>query len=141
MSTKSIKSYRDLIRLPTFEERLDYLRLKGTVGKATFGIERYLNQDFYHSTIWKQIRHRVITRDEACNLGLKDYDIRGLIYVHHIDPITIEDLADGADKVFDLDNLICCDLMTHNAIHYGTEVKYPPTVTERRRNDTCPWRV
>lgn len=134
------KTYRRLRRLRSFKDRYDYLRLKGTVGLATFGYDRYLNQVLYKSDRWLKTRDDIIIRDEGCDLGLEGYEIQGRIIVHHMNPITIRDIELERDCVFDPDGLICTSLRTHNAIHYGDESLLPQLPITRRRNDTCPWK-
>ena len=134
-----IKTYRDLRRLTTFEERFEYLRLGGIVGESKFGFDRYLNQTFYHSNEWRHTRRGIILRDEGCDLGIPDREIHGQLLIHHINPITIEDLENGADCVFDPDNLITTMMETHNAIHYGDILLLPKLPIDRRKNDTCLW--
>lgn len=134
-----IKSYRELIRLPTFEERFAYLKMGGSVGRETFGFDRYLNQAFYNSREWKRTRRDIIVRDESCDLGIFDREIFGKIVIHHINPITIEDLENGDWCVFDPNNLICTSPNTHNAIHYGDESLLSLLPKERRRGDTKLW--
>ena len=138
--TAIIKSYRELRRLQTFEERFDYLRLKGIVGESTFGYDRYLNQMLYKSSEWRDSRREVILRDEACDLGIKGYEIESQILIHHMNPISIEDIESGNEDIFNLDFLICTTQNTHRAIHYGDEslLLKPPIV--RRPNDTTLWR-
>ena len=133
------KSYSELIRLPTFDERFEYLKISGIVGEETFGRDRYLNQALYHSNDWKRTKRKIIIRDNGCDLGCTGYDIIGNILIHHINPITMEDILEIDPKIFDLDNLICVSLDTHNAIHYGMYIP-KPIVTERHKNDTCPWK-
>lgn len=137
---KIIKSYEEMILLPTFEERFDYLKLNGEVGKETFGFARYLNQTFYHSSEWLRFRDKVIIRDNGCDLGVKGYDIIGPVLIHHINPITHEDIVNMNDCVFDLNNVISTKLSTHNAIHYSNDGMLVNPLEERRKNDTCPWR-
>lgn len=135
------KSYHELILLPTFKERFEYLKLSGIVSDPTFGGHRYLNQLLYRSPIWRSIRSKVIVRDNACDLGDPLYDLgSNRAYIHHINPITIEDIKNGSSIVFDLDNLITCSMQTHNAIHYGSEDGLPKLPVERTPNDTCPWK-
>lgn len=136
----TIRTYRQLKRLKTFEERFDYLSLKGVVGETTFGFDRYINQMLYNSDRWKKIREKVIIRDNACDLGVEDFEIYDIIIVHHIDPITLEDIERERAIVYDLDNLICTSKQSHLAIHYGDISKIPRMPIERNRNDTCPWR-
>lgn len=138
--SNDIKSYSAVILLPTLEERFEYLKLKGTVGAETFGYDRYLNQILYHDPEWRRIRNDVIIRDNGCDLGVEGYEIHGRILVHHINPITIEDVKLRHYCVFDLDNLICTSHDTHNAIHYGDANLLPKNPIERKPNDTCPWR-
>lgn len=136
------KSYQELSRLKTFQERFDYLKLSGSVGSETFGYDRWLNQTLYRSYRWKKFRREIIIRDEGCDLGVDGYvinDPRG-IFVHHINPITIEDIENDNDLLFDPNNVICTSFDTHQAIHYGDESSLPLLPIERRPFDTCPWR-
>lgn len=136
-----IRSYKQLIRLPTFEERYDYLRLTAKIGEPTFGYERWLNQSFYRSKEWKTIRRDVIRRDNGCDLGIEDRPLLDRIEIHHINPITAEDIEEFTDMLTDPENLICVSPMTHKAIHYGDKsllAKSEPTI--RTPNDTCPWK-
>lgn len=138
---KTIKSYSELIKLHTFEERYRYLKLEGKVGADTFGYDRYLNQLFYQrSPKWKSIRDEVIIRDNGCDLGIEDREIHGRILVHHMNPLTIEDIERESDFLLDPEYLICTTHNTHNAIHYGDESLLIFAPVERTRNDTCPWR-
>ena len=139
-TTTNIRTYSELIKLPTFEERFDYLRLDGVVGKDTFGFDRYLNQQFYRSSEWKRIRNQVIVRDNGCDLGIDEYEIHGRILIHHMNPISIEDLQYMSDLLMDPEYLICVSHRTHNAIHYGDESLIVTAPIERSQNDTCPWR-
>lgn len=134
------KSYSELSRLSTFEERYRYLKLHGVVGEDIFGYNRVFNQYFYHSPEWRRTRREVILRDNGCDLGLSGYDINGRIYVHHINPVTLEDVETLSDRLFDPENLICVSFDTHNAIHYGDERGLPKSPIERVPGDTCPWR-
>lgn len=140
MTTMNIRTYSELIQLPTFEERFDYLRLDGVVGKDTFGFDRYLNQQFYRSSEWKRIRNQVIVRDNGCDLGIDEYEIHGRILIHHMNPISIEDLQYMSDLLMNPEYLICVSHRTHNAIHYGDESLIVTAPIERSQNDTCPWR-
>ena len=140
MTTTNIRTYSELIQLPTFEDRFDYLRLDGVVGKDTFGFDRYLNQQFYRSSEWKRIRNQVIVRDNGCDLGIDDYEIHGRILIHHMNPISIEDLQHMSDLLMNPEYLICVSHHTHNAIHYGDESLIVTAPIERSQNDTCPWR-
>lgn len=135
-----LKSYRNLILLPTIFDRFEYLRIKANVGNPTFGFDRFINQDFYQSREWRQVRMKVIARDEGCDLGMPDYPIGGKVIIHHINPITAEDIENASDLLFDLDNLICVSESTHNAIHFGDETLLPAEPIIRRPGDTCPWR-
>lgn len=137
----TIRTYSELILLPTFEERYRYLRLGGRVGEDTFGFDRFINQFLYQrSQRWKSVRDRVIVRDYGCDLGVKGYDIHGKIIVHHMNPITMDDILQESEFVFDPEYLISTTHNTHNAIHYGDENLLIKGPIERSRNDTCPWR-
>lgn len=136
----TIRTYSELCQLSTFEERFDYLRLNGSVGKDTFGFDRYLNQQFYRSSEWKRIRDRVILRDNGCDLGVEGYEIRGRILIHHINPISVEDIHTMSDLLMNPEYLICVSHRTHNAIHYGDESLIITAPIERTQNDTCLWR-
>lgn len=136
-----IKRYSELIKLPTFEERYRYLRLGGVVGEETFGFDRYLNQKFYSSDPeWLEVRDAVIIRDNGCDLGMEDREIRGRIIVHHMNPITKDDLLRRTKYLLDPEYLICTVKNTHDAIHYGDEDLLIKAPVERSKNDTCPWR-
>lgn len=137
---RTIRTYSDLIRLPTFEERFRYLKLDGLVGKDTFGFDRYLNQEFYRSKEWKEVRDFVIVRDNGCDLGMDGYEIVGRIYIHHMNPITVNDIVHSSDFLLNPDYLICVSHNTHNAVHYGDEDLLVTAPVERKKNDTCPWR-
>ena len=134
------KSYSELILLTTFEERFEYLKLDGRVGAETYGSDRIFNQNFYHSKEWKRLRRDVILRDNGCDLGIEDREIFDKIIVHHINPMTLEQLEEGGDDLFDLENFICCSYKTHEAIHYGDISLLPRTeFVERRPGDTKLW--
>lgn len=136
-----IKSYHEMIELPTFEERLKYLSLNGRVGDLTFGGHRWINQQLYHSSMWHRARRQVIVRDDGCDLAHPDYRL-DKIWIHHINPITIEQVLNASPDVYELDNLVCVSMATHNAIHYGrTEQQTLQGHAERRPNDTCPWLI
>lgn len=138
---KSItKSYSELVKNPTFEERFEYLKTNSKVGFETFGGHRYLNQVLYKSPEWRRARREVILRDDGFDLGHEDYPIRGNIYVHHINPITIDDILEGKRWVFDPEYLISTSLNTHNALHYSNEEIIINKFVERKRGDTCLWR-
>lgn len=136
----SIKTYSELITLPTFEDRFEYLNLKGRIGEETFGFDRYLNQLFYKSQKWKTIRNQVILRDNGCDLGLEGYEIYGKIIIHHMNPITIKDIERESDFLLNPEFLICTTHTTHNAIHYGDKSILMTGPIVRTPNDTCPWR-
>lgn len=136
-----MKSYNELITIPTFEERFRYLKVYGVIGNQTFGYDRYLNQKLYNtSREWKRIRDKVILRDNGCDLGCEGFEIYGKIIIHHINPITVEDIVTCNPCVFDLNNLISTSHNTHNAIHYGDEKSLIVAPIERKQYDTCPWR-
>ena len=139
-NTTSIRTYSELIALPTFEERFKYLQLNGTVAKDTFGFDRYINQNFYRSKEWKRVRDFVILRDNGCDLAAEDYVIHGKIIIHHMNPITVKDISDVTDYLMNPEYLISNTHSTHNAIHYGDGSLLMMLPTERRKNDTCPWR-
>ncbi len=134
------RTYSDLILLPTFLERYRYLRLGGNVGLETFGHNRYLNQILYTSDRWRSFRDKIIIRDNGCDLGMEGFEIYDRILVHHINPITVEDVLNENQKVFDPDNVISTSHNTHQAIHYGDENLLITEPVERFRNDTCPWK-
>lgn len=136
----SIKCYSELIALPTYKERYEYLRLRGNVGVDTFGFDRYLNQNFYRSAEWKRIRDQVIVRDNGCDLGIEDRMIPGRILIHHMNPITEKDIIYRSEFLMDPEYLICVSHITHNAIHYGDESLLIPDFVARTKNDTCPWK-
>lgn len=135
-----IRRYSELRQLETFEERYQYLKLSGSVGYETFGFDRYLNQDFYHSDIWESIRTDVIARDLGRDLGIPGRELNETIYIHHMNPITKEDILQQSDFLVDPEFLICCSFTTHNAIHYGSEYSLVRDPVVRTRFDTCPWR-
>lgn len=137
---RKIKSYSELIKLKTYDERLRYLCEANKVGESTFGHNRYLNQAFYHSAEWRRCRRQIINRDLGCDMGLEGWDIHGRIIVHHINPLTLEDVDEGSDRLFDPENLICVSHNTHELITYGLANYRPIEHIERRPNDTCPWR-
>lgn len=136
----SIRTYSELITIPTFEERYRYLRIGGKVGEDTFGFDRYLNQIFYRSKEWKDVRNKVIVRDCGCDLGIKGREIYDRILIHHMNPISLEDIARRSDLLLNPEYLICTVKATHDAIHYGDESKLFIGLTERTTNDTCPWK-
>lgn len=135
------KTIHDVIGYSTYEERLNFLRTHSKVGFDTFGYDRYFNQQFYHSREWRRIRDTVIVRDNGCDLGCPDRPIHGQIYIHHMNPITVEQLRNDPSQALNPECLICCSFETHQAIHYGTEPVAPLTVLDRQPNDTCPWKL
>lgn len=134
------RTYSELCTLPTFKDRFEYLKLNGQVGSETFGFDRYLNQIFYRSQEWKSIRDEIIVRDNGCDLGIEGREIRGRIYIHHMNPIMVDDLLGRTDLLLNPEYLIATSYNTHQAIHYGDDGLIVPDPTERRPNDTCPWR-
>lgn len=134
-----IRSYSELRRLLTFEERFKYLKLRGRVGQATFGTDRYINQAFYTSAQWRRVRELVIVRDNGCDLGIDGYDIHSGLYIHHMNPMTVEDIETGNPDILDPEFLITVAHQTHNAIHYGDENLLPRPVIERKPGDTKLW--
>ena len=135
-----IKCYSELMLLPTFQARYQYLRLNGEVGKETFGFDRYMNQFFYRSPEWRRVRDFVITRDDGCDLGIPGREIFGRIVIHHMNPIRPEDIRNRSDLLLDPEYLITTIHGTHLAIHYGDEHLLFQEPVERRPNDTCPWK-
>lgn len=136
------RSYHELARFKTFEERYEYLRLSGMVGQSTFGSDRYLNQALYTSPEWKSFRNRIIIRDNGCDLGIEGRDVLGdRIIIHHINPLTVEDVENRSPVIFDPDNVICVSHNTHQAIHYGDQSLLQKDPVERTPNDTCPWKT
>lgn len=135
-----LKTYSELSKLKTFEDRFQYLRLDGIVGEETFGFDRYLNQILYQSKEWKRCRRDIIIRDEGCDLGCEGFEVHGRILIHHINPITVDDIVNRNPKVFDPENLILTSHNTHNAIHYGDEDLLIRAPIERSKYDTCPWK-
>lgn len=135
------RSYKELSRLKTFKDKYEYLRLNGSVGKETFGFDRYLNQALYSSGEWKRFRRNVIVRDNGCDLGDPERPIQGdRIIIHHINPLTVEDLENRSPLIFDMDNVVCVSYLTHQAIHYGDASLLPQDILERMPNDTIPWK-
>lgn len=141
MMNTTIRTYSELIMLPTFEERFRYLKLGGKVGADTYGFDRYLNQRFYqHDPMWRSSRDTVIIRDNGCDLGVEGYEIHGKIIVHHMNPVTMDDIIRKRDWIYDPEFLICTVHNTHNAIHYGDEHLLTKAPIVRSKNDTCPWK-
>lgn len=139
MTAMTTRSFHDLLDLETFDERLDYLRLGGGVGRATFGFDRYMNQQFYASYEWKRVRQEVIIRDNGCDLGIPGYEIHSELLIHHMNPVSLEDLRNREEWILNPDFLITTTHKTHNAIHYGGKSPYPKVVMERSPNDTKLW--
>lgn len=137
---KMNRTYSELITLPTFVERFKYLKLDGSIGRETFGFKRWINQELYHSDKWLKFRDKIIIRDNGCDLGVPGYDIYGSILIHHLNPVTYEDILCQNSCVFDPENAICTRLKTHNAIHYGDDSLLIVSPIERSPNDTCPWK-
>ena len=139
---KMIKSFSEAISISSFIDRFEYLKIGGTIGKETFGSNRYLNQLLYNSSKWKELRREIIIRDMGNDLSFPDREINGRIIVHHINPITIDDIYNNRYCVFDPNNLICCSMLTHEAIHYGdVNLINGKELIERLPNDMIPWRV
>lgn len=136
-----IRTYRELIRLDTFEDRFEYLKTNSTIGIKTFGFDRFLNQKFYNSKEWKTVRNEIIVRDNGCDLGVRDFTIYDSIIIHHMNPILIDDIVGVSEYLLNPDYLICTSDKTHKAIHYCEEIStinYKPI--ERKKYDTCPWK-
>ena len=140
MGTMIIRTYSELITIPTFEERYEYLQLVGKVGEETFGFDRYLNQTFYKSNEWRDIRDHVIIRDNGCDLAMIDREIYGRILVHHMNPVSVDDIVRRSKYLLDPEYLICTTKITHDAIHYGDSSLLITEPIERSKNDMCPWR-
>ena len=135
------KSYSEMIAMSEFDDRFRYAKLDGQVGIDTFGFDRYLNQQFYRSKEWKRLRDQIIIRDNGCDLGVPGHEISGKIYIHHLNPLSPEDITESTEKLFDPDNLVCVSAETHNAIHYGDEsILEKNKIVERSPGDTCPWK-
>lgn len=138
MSTTT-RSYSELRRLPTFEDRYNYLALHGIVGQSTFGYDRWINQQFYTSREWRNLRHHIIARDNGCDLGIDGYEIHSRLYIHHLNPMTVDDIVSGDDSILDPEFLVTVTHLTHNAIHYGDERLLPRPLVERKPGDTKLW--
>lgn len=138
--TKMIRTYSELRTYKTFIDRYNYLKLRGSVGIETFGYDRYLNQVLYRSRRWRRTRDGIILRDNGCDLGVEGYDIYDKIIIHHMNPLTIEDIENDVDEIYDPEFLISVSFNTHQAIHYGDESLLPKEPIERKPYDTCPWR-
>ena len=136
-----IRTYSEMIKLGTFKERFNYLSLDGVVAEETFGFDRYLNQKFYRSREWRQLRNQIIVRDNGCDLAMDGYDIFDQVIIHHMNPIRSQDIIQVTDFLTNPEYLVCVSKLTHNAIHYGDETLLPSNeLVERKSNDTCPWR-
>lgn len=134
-----IRTYSELVKLPAYQDRLKYLQLSSRVGDETFGFDRYLNQSFYKSREWRHCRDQIITRDLGCDLALSGYEIHGIIYIHHMNPITVNDILDVSDFLLNPEFLVCVSHSTHNLIHFG-DIHPPDIFVSRKPNDTCPWK-
>jgi len=134
-----IRTYRELRRLRTFEERFRYLSLRGEVGQSTFGFDRYINQQFYTSSQWRHVRNQLIVRDNGCDLGIEGYEIHDRVIVHHMNPMTADDIIDGDERILDPEFLVTTTHLTHNAIHYGDESLLRKPFVERKQDDTRLW--
>lgn len=136
-----IRTYSELITLPTWHDRFKYLKLDASVGNETFGQNRFLNQDFYHSVEWRRLRDFIILRDGACDLAMEGFEIPGRVYIHHMNPIEDKDIIHQSDYLIDPEYLVCVSFDTHNAIHYGSgELVSSVELVERKPGDTCPWK-
>ena len=135
-----MRTYTELSQLYSLEDRFEYLRLNGEVGEELFGYARYLNQEFYHGAKWRDVRSKVIIRDRGNDLGVEGWKILGYIYVHHMNPVTLQQLKDNDPILWDPENLICCSYDTHQAVTWGDSKLLPQPIIVRRPNDTCPWR-
>lgn len=138
--TRYIKTYSELIQFKTFEERFNYLKIDGIIGQETFGFDRYLNQIFYTSLEWRKLRNKIIIRDNGCDLAVPGLEIIGKIFIHHINPISKDDIISRSDYLMNPEYLICSSKSTHDAIHYGDTNLLPKGPITRTKNDTCPWR-
>lgn len=135
-----LRTYSELIRLNTFRDRYEYLRLAGVVGDSTFGFDRYLTQLLYTSDRWRKLRNKIILRDNACDLAMPGYDLKSLIIIHHMNPLVVEEVENVSEDIFDPEYLVCVSRRTHNAIHFGDENLLPQGPVIRAKNDTCPWK-
>lgn len=140
---RTFRRYSELIRLHTIEDRFNYLKIAASVGESTFGFSRYLNQALYRSKEWKDFKREMVIRDKACDMALEGWDIPegAILVLHHINPLTLEDVEDRSDALFDPENVVCVSDRTHRAIHYGDISLINTLPIERRPNDTCPWKV
>lgn len=140
LMSRKIKTYSELAKLDSFVDRFNYLKLSAAVGKSTFGFDRYMNQFFYHSDRWKEVRDIVIARDKACDLGVEGFDLHGKIIVHHMNPLLLNDIVTDSEFLLNPEYLIATCHRTHNAIHYGDENLLTIGPALRSANDTCPWK-
>lgn len=139
--TNDIRTYTNLSKIKDFMDRFEYLSLKGVVAEETFGFDRYLNQRFYRSREWRQLRSKIIVRDNGCDLGVPGHEIFDHIFIHHMNPLKLDDIVNSTDYLLNPEYLICVSRTTHNAIHFGDKSLLPSNeLVERRPNDTCPWR-
>lgn len=136
----AILTYQELILIPSYEERFEYLKLDGIVCEETFGSNRFLNQRFYNSMEWRNFRNHIILRDSGCDMAHDDYPISGIIYIHHLNPLTVYDIENDRRCLFDPNNVVCVSKITHEAIHYSDSSLLPKPLIERLPNDTIPWR-
>lgn len=134
------KSYSELVAIPNFVDRFEYLKLDGYVGSETFGFDRYINQVLYNSSEWRNFRRDIIIRDNSCDLAHPDYQLNGFILIHHLNPLTIKMIQNRSSEVFDPENVVCVSHRTHNAIHYGNKDQLMKDFVGRSANDTCPWK-
>jgi hypothetical protein len=139
MADRRVRSYREFARISSFKERFEYLALHGSVGHPTFAFERWLNQRFYTSAEWKRVRDEVIVRDNGCDLGIPGYEINERILIHHMNPMTVDDIVQHDERILNPDFLICTTHVTHNAIHYGTRGLVPRQMIVRTPGDTKLW--
>ncbi len=135
-----IRTYSELIRMSDYMDRFNYLKLHGNVGEETFGWDRYLNQSFYSSTEWRKFRRDIILRDQGNDMACKDFPINGIIVIHHLNPISIEDIKDFNPDIMNPEYVVCVADITHKAIHYGDAELLPKGLIKRRPGDTCPWK-
>lgn len=135
-----IKTYSEIIKMNDFQDRFEYLKLKGVVGKETFAFDRWLNQKFYSGPTWRRLRDEIIVRDDGCDLAMPDRKIHGKIFIHHINPVNVDDIVKRSEYLLDPDFLICCSKRTHDAIHYGDASLLTLDPVERKPGDTIPWR-
>lgn len=137
--TKTIRTYTELKRFRSWDERFNYLKLFGSVGRSTFGLDRYLNQRFYTSREWRNLRSFIVTRDLGCDLAIQGLEILDRIYIHHMNPIEVEDFENDDAEMLNPEFLVCCSYKTHNAIHFGNSPSKSSLPIERKPGDTCPW--